>query len=418
MARTPIAGPADAAGLRRSNLALVLGRLREGARSRAVVAAETGLNKATVSSLVAELLSRGLVAEAPISDVRGIGRPGQPVRLVPDRVAGIGVEIGLERLAGAVVGLDGSVLTETSIPLVTTALEPAEVFDRLAGLTTELIEGVERDGGQAAGIAVAVPGLVDVDAGRLALAPNLGWAEVALVEEVRRRLGRPDLRVLLENDANLAAVAEHAIGHARGAQDLVYLTGEVGVGGGVILGGHLVRGAAGYTGEVGHMPIGSDHLCGCGRVGCWETQVGLAAVLEATADADDPVRDRSRDLDSRLAELQGRAESGEPRTLAGLEQIGRDLGLGASILVNLVNPAVIVLGGYFAVLGKHMIETARAELRSRVIAPDAGRCRLELSTLGFSASILGGAQLALTTVLQDPTLVPHLDQTSAVGTSV
>src|SRR4051812_42670932 len=180
MARTPIAGPADAAGLRRSNLALVLGRLREGARSRAVVAAETGLNKATVSSLVSELLSRGLVAEAPISDIRGIGRPGQPVRLVPDRVAGIGVEIGLERLAAAVVGLDGSVLTETSIPLVTTAIEPAEVFDRLAALTTELIEGVERGGGQVAGVAAAVPGLVDVDAGRLAFAPNLGWAEVAL----------------------------------------------------------------------------------------------------------------------------------------------------------------------------------------------------------------------------------------------
>ena len=418
MARTPSAGPADAAGLRRSNLALVLGRLREGPRSRAVVAAETGLNKATVSSLVAELQSRGLVTEAPMTDVRGIGRPGQPVRLVPDRVAGIGVEIGLERLAGAVVGLDGSVLTQCSLPLVSGSLPPDQVFDRLAAMTLDLVSGVESAGGQVAGIAIAVPGLVDVDAGRLALAPNLGWHEVAIVDQLRRRLHRPDLRVLLENDANLAAVAEHAVGHAR-ELDLVYLTGEVGVGGGVILDGHLVRGAAGYTGEVGHMPLGSsDHLCGCGRVGCWETEVGLAALLELAADEDDPVRDRSRDLESRLAELKRRADSGDRRTLDGLERIGRALGLGASILVNLVNPAVIVLGGYFAVLGTHMIETARAELRDRVIAPDAGRCRLELSTLGFSASILGGAHLALSAVLHDPTLVPHLDATAAVETLV
>jgi predicted NBD/HSP70 family sugar kinase len=166
------------------------------------------------------------------------------------------------------------------------------------------------------------------------------------------------------------------------------------------------------------MPIGGDHLCGCGRIGCWETQVGLSAVLAATADDGEAARDRARDVESRLAEIQARAEAGDPRTLAGLEQIGHDLGLGASILVNLVNPAVIVLGGYFAVLGEYILETARAEVRDRVIAPDAGRCRLELSTLGFSAPTYGGAYLALTAVLQDPTLVPHLETTAAVGTSV
>jgi predicted NBD/HSP70 family sugar kinase len=270
-----------------------------------------------------------------------------------------------------------------------------------------------------AGVSVAVPGLVDVDAGLLALAPNLGWREVPLLAELAARLQRPDLHLQVDNDANLAAVAEHALGCARGVGDLVYLTGEVGVGAGVILGGHLVRGAAGYTGEVGHMPIGSGgHSCGCGRVGCWETQVGLAALLEEVADPDDPVRDERRDLQGRLLEVRSRADRGDPRTVAGLEKIGRDLGLGASILVNLVNPAVIVLGGYFAVLGTHMIETARAELRARVIAPDAGRCRLELSTLGFSASILGGAHLALSAVLTDPTLVPHLDMSAAVETLV
>lgn len=413
--RQKLTGPSDGATLRRANLALVLARLREEPCSRAAIAAETGLNKATVSSLVAELASRGLVEELPFAETARIGRPAQPLRVVPHRAAGVGVEVNIGRVAGAVVGLDGSVLARRWVPTDTERLTRDAVFDALAQLVTDLIATVEEHG-VAAGVTIAVPGLTDVDAGFLAFAPNLGWENVPVLDELRSRLGRPEIPLMVENDANLAAVGEHALGCAVEVNDVVYLTGEVGVGGGVILGGQLVRGAAGYTGEVGHMPLGpAERVCGCGRAGCWETQVGLAALLDVT-DLDHAALD-SGDVHSRTAAVRDRAASGDPQTLAGLERIGRDLGVGASILVNLVNPAMIVLGGYFAQLGEYMLEPARVELRSRVIAPDAGLCRLELSTLGFEAAILGGAVLALARVVDDPSVIPHIDAVSAVETS-
>jgi predicted NBD/HSP70 family sugar kinase len=152
------------------------------------------------------------------------------------------------------------------------------------------------------------------------------------------------------------------------------------------------------------MPLnpGGD-LCGCGRRGCWETMVGLAALLRMAATPEDPVCDPSLDLVARLAMISARADAGEPRTLDALKLVGEALGLGASILVNVFNPRVLVLGGYFASLGAYLLEPMLAELHSRVIAPDA--CQVALSTLGFTAAARGGAHVALEAVLDDPTLV-------------
>jgi predicted NBD/HSP70 family sugar kinase len=189
--------------------------------------------------------------------------------------------------------------------------------------------------------------------------------------------------------------------------DLVYLTGEVGVGGGVIVAGQLLRGNGGLSGEVGHMSLGDpDRVCGCGRRGCWETVVGLAALLRDAADPDDPVRDPARDLETRLAEIERRAADGDARTLAALSRIGTALGTGAALLINVFNPAAIVLGGYFAVVGRFLTEPLTAELRSRVFGPDLAGARVVLSTLGFTAAVRGGAHVALESVFDDPTLVP------------
>jgi predicted NBD/HSP70 family sugar kinase len=216
--------------------------------------------------------------------------------------------------------------------------------------------------------------------------------------------------VRVENDANLSAIAEWAMGAEARTADLVYLTGEVGVGGGVIVDGHLLRGADGLSGEVGHTALGNpDAVCGCGRRGCWETVVGLAALLRAAADDDDPVHDPSRDLDTRLAEVARRADVGDERTLAALHSVGASLGAGAAVLINLFNPRVVVLGGYFAVLGRFLLPSLTEELRDRVFGPDLAGARVVLSTLGFTAAVRGGALQALDAVFDDPTLVPQSD---------
>lgn len=407
------AAPADQATVRRSNLGLVLRHLRDaGPRSRARIAQETGLNKATVSSLVAELVQRGLVTTGSVERGGAVGRPVLMVELDGRCVCGIGVELNVDYAAVLVMDLRGGVLFEQRLAMDVPALGPAATLDEVARLITCALAAAARARATPAGLTVALPGSVqhsDTD-GTLTLAPNIGWRDVPVVAELRARLDGLDCTIRAENDANLSALAEYAMGSEARTPDLVYLTGEVGVGGGVIAAGQLLRGAGGLSGEVGHMSLGSpDHVCGCGRRGCWETVVGLAALLRAATDEDDPVRDPARDLEDRLAEIERRADSGDARTLAGLAQIGTQLGIGASILINVFNPQVVVLGGYFAVLGRYLMAPLAAELRDRVFGPDIAGARVVLSTLGFTAAVRGGAHVALESVFADPTLVPLAD---------
>jgi predicted NBD/HSP70 family sugar kinase len=403
----PPPAPADQAAVRRANLGLVLRHLRDhGPRSRARIAQETGLNKATVSSLVAELVQRRLVVDGEIDRAGSVGRPGLTVHLDGRVVCGIGVEVNVDYAAVLVLDLRGEVLFDRREGMDAPALGPERTLDAVAGLVTKAIEAAVGQGASPAGLTVAIPGLTRSADGVVIQAPNLGWRDVPVLAGLRQRL-QVSFPIRVDNDANLSAIAEWAMGSEARTSDLVYLTGEVGVGGGVIVAGQLLRGAGGLSGEVGHMPIGSaNFVCGCGRRGCWETTVGLAALLRAATDPDDPVNDPARDLETRLAELVRRAEAGDERTLAALSQIATALGTGAAVLINVFNPAVIVLGGYFAVVGEFLTDRLTAELAAQVLAPETAGARVVLSTLGFTAAVRGGAHVALESVFQDPTFVP------------
>jgi predicted NBD/HSP70 family sugar kinase len=146
--------------------------------------------------------------------------------------------------------------------------------------------------------------------------------------------------------------------------------------------------------------------CGCGRVGCWETVIGIRALLDAAADPDDPVRDPAVPLGARLAEINRRAALGDTRTCAALDRVAGWVGAGAAILCNALNPGAVVLSGYLAEVGHHMRPTVEQQLAAGVLAPRAGGTRVELSTLGFTAAVRGGAAVALETVFADPTVVP------------
>ncbi|WP_239154627.1 ROK family transcriptional regulator [Amycolatopsis sp. FDAARGOS 1241] len=404
-------GPADQAGVRRSNLALVLRHLRDaGPRSRAGIAAETGLNKATVSSLVAELVERGLAREGERERAGAVGRPGTIVELDGRGVGGVGVEINVDYLTALALDLTGTVLFEQRVALDVQALTPAKVLDATAELAARALRECRRLMVAPVGLTLAIPALVDVTAGTVAFAPNLHWTNEPVVEglteRLTQRLGRLAFPVRMANDANLGALGEYAMGSVAGTADLVYLTGEIGVGGGVISGGRLLGGAEGFSGEIGHIQLDPNgRRCGCGRRGCWETIVGLAGMLRLAAAPSDPVHDPSLDLEQRLDMLRRRAELKDRRTLDALAEVGTGLGVGAAVLVNVFNPRVVLLGGYFAQLGPYLLGPMMAELKARVVAPDIGGCRVELSWLGFSAASRGGAHVALEAVFDDPALV-------------
>lgn len=396
---------ADLASVRRSNLSLVLRVLgAQGPSSRASLAAGSGLNRATVATLVADLEARGLVASAG-PERNGVGRPGHVVRLDGVGVHGIGVQVDTEGLHLLAVNLAGSVVVDHRVSLDPASEPPERVLDRLA---SAVVATVERLGGAdcVVGLTVAVPALVDARTGRVELAPNLGWRDVAVVATLERLLGSPPYPVLVDNDAKLAATAEHAVGSEAGTDDLVVVTGAVGVGGGVLVDGRLLRGSSGFAGELGHMPLDpAGQPCGCGRSGCWETVVGLGALMRAAAGSDDRLYDPALDHADRLLELRRRVVAGDHRTLRALREVGTSLGVGIALLVNVFDPAAVVLGGYFAALGDLLLEPVHDELARRVVAGTL-RCRVALSVLGPSAAARGGAQVALDAVFDDPTLVP------------
>lgn len=402
------AAPADQLTVRRSNLSLVLSHLRDaGPRSRARVAADTGLNKATVSSLVAELVERGLVGEGEVERVGSVGRPGQTVGLAPGGVVGVGVEVNADFVDVTALDLTYAVVLAHRTPADMRALGERGAIALVVASLLDALDRLVADGRSVVGVTVAVPALVDSGRGRVALAPNLGWTGTELAMQLDAALASHRVHVSVDNDANLGAIAEHALGVGTDVDDLVYLAGEVGVGCGVIVSGDLVRGASGFTGEIGHAPLNPrPEVCGCGRVGCWETQVGLGVLLTGCARGpEDPVLDNDADIDARLEEIIARASAGDVATLETIERVGIALGLGASVLVNIVNPRALVLGGYFAALEEHLRPYVVSTLLERVVAPDAGGVEVRASRLGFTAASRGGAVVALQQVFADPTRV-------------
>jgi len=403
-----IAGPAkptDRASIRRTNLGLVLRLLRDsGARSRARIATDTGLPKATISTLISELVEHGLVVEGELERDGAIGRPGHAVEVDGRAICGIGVEINVDYLSVIALNLRGDLTAEDRVAIDVRQAGPEAVLDAVGRLVRTTIDTLSANGIRSLGVTIAAPGMIDLASGTVSYASNIGWRNVAVVDGLRRRLGASAPPVRLENDAKLGAVAEYLSASAAGIHDLLYLTGETGVGAGIIAGGRLLRGVAGFAGEVGHLPLGpaDGPRCACGRVGCWETVVGLGALLRFAADPDDMVCDPSVDLVQRLVELRRRADAGDERTLAALERIADGLGPGLVLLLDLLNPRRAVLGGYFAHFGDYLVDRVRRQVWASVIAPDAGGCEIGLSTLGFTAAARGGACLALDAVYEDP----------------
>jgi len=211
----------------------------------------------------------------------------------------------------------------------------------------------------------------------------------------------------VDNDANAAAVAEASFGAARGCNPVLYLTGTVGLGAGLVVDGRVQRGASGFAGEVGHVAIGGSHLrCSCGRTGCWETTVGLPAMLRAvglTGSAHEgPAPGDPVEVAARVAR---RAEQ-DAGVAAGLDQVARSLAAGVVTLVNLLDPRIVVLGGYFVPLGRWLLPTVEQAMTCQVLAGEARRCSVALSTLGLHAASAGAAADVLADVFSGTLAIP------------
>ncbi|OZM80261.1 ROK family transcriptional regulator [Pseudonocardia sp. MH-G8] len=372
---------------RRHNRAALLRRLHvEGPCTRATLAAELGLNRSTIKSVVDGLAEAGVVTEAVPAQRNGAGRPSLMVLPEPEAAVVLAIDIRVEQVAMAMVGIGGQVLGRHSWNLHPRTRTPGEVITHIAESAQLLADELAV---AARGAGISVPGVVRREDGFVHEAPNLGWRDVALGTRLAAVLKIP---AQVGNDAELGALAEHVRGEARGVDDLVYVSADRGVGGGVIAGGRPLRGTRGYVGEIGHLVVRpGGRPCYCGSRGCWETEVGEAALCRALGLPEDTPRGVV------VAELRSLATAPLP---GPLDEFAEWLATGLVTVVNVVAPDLVVLGDLFTALPAAVVERIRTQVHERSLVSRAvGGTRIATSPLGRDAKLVGAAELAFEPVL-------------------
>jgi len=355
---------------RSHNRSLVLQTLyRAGTQSRADIARETGLTRVTVSDLIAELMLEALVVETGQREAARPGKPATMLEINRDAFQIIGIDLsGYETFRGAVLDLDGQILQRAELPLAgatgpnATAKVVALVGELIALATLPVL-----------GVGVGSPGVVDL-AGVVLSAPNLGWVGEPLQQDLSERFG---LAVLVANDANAAALAEHSFGDAD--SDMMLVKVGHGVGAGLLLDGTPLFGSRFAAGEIGHVVVGTDGgaECVCGKHGCLETWLAVPR------------------LEAALAASDGSAASAD----SILREAGQRLGIALAPVVGALNLAEVVLSGPTHLLDGTLATATIETLRARTMAEFHGDLTLRMTTLGEDIVMRGAAVMVLAGLL-------------------
>lgn len=365
--------------VKKNNKALVLQLIMENEPiSRADIAQISGLNKTTVSTLVTELLEEDLLFESG----PGVSSGGRrPVILHFNKDAGyaIGIDIGVNYVLSVLTDLKGTILIEKSQTLSRTTY--ASIMDILQNMIQSLMDEMPKSRYGIIGIGVGVPGIVNNE-GAVLLAPNLGWSNIQLKEELEKLYSVP---VIIENEANAGAVGEQNFGLGQNHENILYISAGIGIGVGIIVNRQLYKGINGFSGEMGHMIIDMNgKRCNCGSRGCWEAYASEQALLEMS--------DPSIESLEVLLEL---AKNGDEKAKHLFEEIGNYLGLGINNIINTFNPEQVIIGNRLA-LAKEWIEAPiRDTIEKHTLAFHQNDLQLNFSKLGKYSTSLGVSAFAV-----------------------
>ena len=370
--------------VRRRNLSSVLTLVhRHRALSRAELTRHTGLSRSTTKDLVEELVARGLVDETPAPSVSQVGRPSPIVR-PGKRALAVTVSPEVDAVTVGVVAMGGAVLDMVRYPTerVPTAADTVAITAEAVGR----IRAGLHAGQVLTAVGVAVPGLVHGRESAVQLAPNLDWHDVEIGELLSTAT---ELPVYAANDANVGAIAEHLFGNHIDADHLIYVNGgPSGIGAGVIVAGGLLEGVAGYAGELGHTYVGGREKCHCGSVGCLETEVTQPPLARLLTELDGAPGDPTACPSSAETDV--------------LDRQARALAITLGNAINMLNPRLIVLGGFLRVFPACAATTLRSELARRSMRAPRDLVRVVSATLGADTLVIGAAELAFAPVLADP----------------
>lgn len=392
--------------LRQQNLSGIINHLYENAPiSRIELARQTGLNKATVSSLIAELIHNRFVKEIGEATDRRAGRREMLLDIDPHRGCMASVEIGVGFISVICTDFCANVLWRHREAAENS--EPAAALDKTIDLLRRARSAGERKCGPIQGIAISLPGLIDQKTGMLMVAPNLGWRDIDVLETLKESF---ETRVFIDNEATFAALGEKCFGVARKLNDVLYISAGIGIGGGLIIGGELYNGAAGYASEFGHMTMDpAGVLCGCGNSGCWETLASQAALFryvrdDLTAGNASSVKAWSAGTpdDLSVMAIVEAAQAGDKVALNALSKTGSYLGIGMDALIKAFNPEMIVFGGRLSLAFEFLSPVIREELKKRSMSDRQRNTPVVAAQFGTDAAVMGGIAKVFQAVLANP----------------
>ena len=409
MIKPPTHQTGDQALVRQINLSLIMHALwTDSPISRARLSQKTQLNKTTVSDLVNELNERGFVRETGLQK-SGTGRPATLLTLNPAAGYIVSCEIG--------VGFVEVLVTDfapQAIWQIKESIEPgtaqSEIINRVLALLHEAIKRGKSSADKLLGIAVGIPGMVDHLSGTILFAPNLKWRDVPLLTILENEsFGVP---IFVDNEANMAALGEHYFGAAQGYSEILYLSGNVGLGGGFLSNGQLRRGASGMAAEYGHMTVDTHgELCNCGNYGCWETKVSQNSLYKKIIN-----KVESGESSVLVEKTQGQwerlsvemiveaAQAGDNVAIRSLEEIGYSLGVGIASLLNALNPEIVVLGGILSIASEFLFPVVNEEIQKRALLWNRESVKIVRAAHGSDACVKGGIATVYQSILSQAKL--------------
>ncbi len=374
----------DQALIKKMNTRIVLDCiLNEEPISRAKIAKKTGLNKATVSSLVQDLIDNHLVIEGGTGESSG-GR--KPVILHFNHHAGyaIGIDLGVNYIHGILTDLHGNVLIERQESLK--VRDHHTVLASLRLLIDTIGKQVPKSPYGLVGIGIGVPGIVD-EKGTVLFAPNLNWHQLDLRSELETRY---KVQVTIENEANAGALGEQKYGAGQNVANLIYISAGIGIGTGLILNNELYKGSSGFSGELGHMTVDlNGKVCSCGNRGCWELYASEQALLEGAL----PFGFEN------LEQLLAAADKGDKKMISLLEDTAKLLGAGAANIANIFNPDLIIVGNRITKAAKWMDTIVSQMTKQRALPHNREHLAVRFAALGESSAVRGAAYAAIESFL-------------------
>ena len=391
--------------LRNHNLSVTLDTLLRAQKpmSRADLATETGLTKATLSLLASMLIESGVVQEGEPVVSTTYGRPSTPLEIRGGSIAGIGLQINTDGYGCLALDLNGDTLGREWVSEDMTGTDPYEIFAKLDAMTFPLESRLKRRGCKVVGAGFALPGIVTDDMWLL-VARNLGWENVNLTRfNVVRRLD-----VVAGNEAKMAAIAQIP-GYATErapflnvvdrTDSFIYLSTDIGIGGAVVRDGEVVMGSHGFAGEIGHLSVAMDGpLCSCGRHGCLEAFAGRRALVEAAGIAEDGDATSSEAIDMFLQ----RWRAGDSDVAKVVDQAADALVSAIASAVNLVDVDTVLLGGLWTHFGDELATVLEGRLRSEILGYPNVKIRVFVPPVALHPSLYGAAEMGLRRFIENP----------------